>query len=80
MEPFIIEIQSPASDDEQSLSSHEGEEFIHVLEGTLEVTYGKDTITLAEGDDIYYDSIVPHEVRAGAGAPARILAVVYTPV
>ncbi len=80
MEPFIIEIQPPTADMATALSSHEGEEFIHVLEGTLEVTYGKDAITLAPGDNIYYDSIVPHEVRAGGGAPARILAVVYAPV
>jgi transcriptional regulator with XRE-family HTH domain len=80
MEPFIIEIEAPAEGEDAALSSHEGEEFIHVLEGSLEVTYGKDTITLGAGDNIYYDSIVPHEVRAGAGAPARILAVVYAPV
>jgi transcriptional regulator with XRE-family HTH domain len=77
MEPFIIEIQAPAGEDTAALSSHEGEEFIYVLEGVIDVTYGKDTITLEVGDSIYYDSIVPHEVRAGADGPARILAVVY---
>jgi transcriptional regulator with XRE-family HTH domain len=78
MEPFIIEIEA-AGEGAREMSSHEGEEFIHVLEGTVEVEYGKDVHTLAPGDSIYYDSIVPHEVRAGAGDAARILAVVYTP-
>jgi mannose-6-phosphate isomerase-like protein (cupin superfamily) len=35
---------------------------------------------LNAGDSIYYDSIVPHEVRAYGSEPAQILAVVYTPV
>jgi transcriptional regulator with XRE-family HTH domain len=69
MEPFLIEIQAAGSGD-RAMSSHEGEEFIYALEGTVEVEYGKDTYTLEHGDSIYYDSIVPHEVRAGAGAGA----------
>ena len=78
MEPFMITIQ-PGAGAASDLSTHEGEEFIYVLEGTVEVEYGKETHMLTSGDSIYYDSIVPHEVRAGSGAPARILAVVYAP-
>jgi transcriptional regulator with XRE-family HTH domain len=76
MEPFLIDVE-PTTD--HALSSHEGEEFLYVLDGVLEVEYGKDVHTLAGGDSIYYDSIVPHQVRAAKEAPARILAVVYTP-
>jgi len=74
MEPFLIDV-APAKD--HVLSSHEGEEFLYVLDGRLEVEYGKDVHTLGAGDSIYYDSVVPHHVRAAADAPARILAVVY---
>jgi transcriptional regulator with XRE-family HTH domain len=77
MEPFLIQVHPGSAEGE--LSSHEGEEFIYVLEGTLEVEYGKDVHVLKSGDSIYYDSIVPHEVRAGSPAPAKILAVVYAP-
>lgn len=77
MEPFMIAV-NPSTD--KSLSSHEGEEFLFVLEGSIEVEYGKDLHTLAAGDSIYYDSIVPHQVRAHGDAAARILAVVYAPV
>jgi len=76
MEPFIVTV-NPSADRE--LSAHEGEEFIHVLDGTIEIEYGKDTYTLSAGDSIYYDSIVPHQVRGGSPSPARILAVVYAP-
>ena len=78
MEPFIIDII--ASEAEFTLSSHEGEEFIYVLEGTIEINYGKDTYWLEPGDSIYYDSIVAHHVHAYNNATAKILAVVYTPI
>ncbi|GHT65221.1 DNA-binding protein [Spirochaetia bacterium] len=77
MEPFIVDIEADA---EQGKSTHEGEEFIHVLAGTLALEYGAESHTLNEGDSVYYDSIVPHRVLADGGKPARILAVIYTPV
>lgn len=79
MEPFIIDVH-PTVDEDCLLSAHEGEEFIYVLSGQIDVTYGKDLYRLSPGDSIYYDSVVPHEVRAAGDAPAKIVAVVYTPV
>lgn len=77
MEPFLIEAH-PGTE-QAPLSSHEGEEFIYVLTGVLEIAYGKDVHRLEAGDSIYYDSIVPHEVRAADGASATFVAVVYAP-
>ncbi|MBO4498907.1 MAG: cupin domain-containing protein [Bacteroidaceae bacterium] len=79
IDPFIIDIL-PTSNEEYSLSTHEGEEFIYVLEGQVEIVYGKHTHVLEAGDSIYYDSIVKHHVHGFKGQKARILAVVYTPV
>ena len=79
MEPFIIDVAA-TDDSDFVLSSHEGEEFIMVMEGTMEISYGKNTYLLEEGDSIYYDSIVPHHVHAYEGQAAKILAVVYTPI
>ena len=78
MGPFLIDIASSSGVD-FILSTHEGEEFIYVLEGIVEINYGKNTYILEEGDSIYYDSIVAHHIHAGAGSTAKILAVVYTP-
>ena len=78
MEPFLIDV-SPATPGSHALSTHEGEEFVFVLDGQIEIEYGKDLHVLSPGDSIYYDSIVPHQLRAHGGAPARILAVVYAP-
>jgi transcriptional regulator with XRE-family HTH domain len=78
MEPFLINIDS-ATDSDYQLSSHEGEEFLYVLEGTIEVTYGKHAFVVHAGESIYYDSIVEHNVHAANESKAKILAVVYTP-
>jgi transcriptional regulator with XRE-family HTH domain len=77
MEPFIVDIEADA---EQRKSSHEGEEFIHILSGELSLDYGGETQVLRAGDSVYYDSIVPHRVLSADGKPVRILAVIYTPV
>lgn len=79
MEPFIVEIEPTAASD-YKLSSHEGEEFIFVLEGKVEINYGKEIYQLEQGDSIYLDSIVAHNVHALADQTAKLLAVVYTPV
>lgn len=78
MEPFMITV-NPAPSDSHSLSSHEGEEFVFVMDGEIEIEYGKDLHVLGVGDSIYYDSIVPHQLRAHGDTAARILAVVYAP-
>ena len=78
MEPFVIEVH-PVATVPPEPSSHEGEEFLYVLKGAVEVIYGTENYLLQEGDSIYYDSVVPHEVRAAGDAGARILAVVYAP-
>ena len=77
MDPFVIDIAPQTKED---ISSHEGEEFIYVMSGVVEIVYGKDTYVLEPGDSIYYDSIVPHQVRNGQDSSSRILACVYTPV
>jgi mannose-6-phosphate isomerase-like protein (cupin superfamily)/DNA-binding Xre family transcriptional regulator len=76
MEPFIIDLR-PVAGSEVGLSTHEGEEFIYVLQGDIEIRYGSEILRLATGDSIYYDSIVPH--RVSSSSRARVLAVIYAP-
>jgi transcriptional regulator with XRE-family HTH domain len=78
MEPFLIDINT-SSRDTIEMSTHEGEEFIFVMTGEVEISYGKETYVLKGGDSIYYDSIVPHHVHTAGKADAKILAVVYAP-
>ena len=59
---------------------HEGEEWLFGMEGCIEIEYGKEIYVLHPGESIYYDSIVPHQVRAYDGQSAKFLACVYTPL
>jgi transcriptional regulator with XRE-family HTH domain len=78
MEPFFVKLL-PESEQDKSLSSHEGEEFIVVVSGKVELIYGKETTILEPGDSAYYNSIVPHHVGSAGGEPAEIYAVLYFP-
>lgn len=75
MEPFMIEVNRdmPAHD-----SSHEGEEFIYVIEGKINLQMGQNSTILKEGDSAYYDSLVPHTITS-INEKSKILAVIYTP-
>ena len=78
MEPFFVEVM-PESAKEKNLSSHEGEEFIVVQKGCIEIIYGKETYQLHQGDSVYYNSVVPHYVSCVGDEKAEILAVIYIP-
>jgi transcriptional regulator with XRE-family HTH domain len=78
MEPFIIDLV-PNENNHIPKSSHEGEEFIYVFEGKVDIHYGNEIIKLEKGDSIYLDSIVQHLVTTTTET-ARILGVVYVPV
>jgi transcriptional regulator with XRE-family HTH domain len=74
MEPYIIE---PAFT-EKAVFSHEGEEFMFVLEGTHEFTYNNQKYVLEPGDAVYFDSAVPHTGRSVGTTRAKVLGVMYS--
>ena len=76
MEPFLISLEPSKTDEERS--SHDGQEFIYVLEGTMEVRLGEEVHILEAGDSIYHDSTVPHLVKSHGSEVTRILAVLYS--
>jgi len=76
MEPFFVEILEESAADSES--SHEGEEFLVVVSGQVEVRHAGQTHLLGPGDSIYYNSVVPHRVSS-VGGPASIYAVLYFP-
>lgn len=78
MEPFLVTLE-PATVKSEKLSSHDGEEFIFVLEGDMEAILGDHKDVLHPGDCIYYDSTIPHKVQCHREVPTKILAVLWTP-
>ena len=76
MEPFLVRLQ-PLLDRNVVRNSHEGEEFLFVLSGKVEVFLDKYSDVLFEGDCIYYNSTIPHHVHSAEEKEALILAVIY---
>ena len=59
---------------------HDGEEFVFVLEGTLELNYGDGPPQLLQaGDTAYYRAEVPHSFRNAGDGEARFLGVTTPP-
>ena len=75
MEPFLVTLDPAETEEERS--THDGQEFIYVLEGVMEVRLGEEIHLLQPGDAIYYDSTVPHLVKCHGPERTRILAVLY---
>ena len=72
MEPFLVTLYPM---EKLQSTFHEGQEFMYVLEGQVEVTLEGKAHVLSPGDAIYYDSNDNHFVRAHGDGPAKILAV-----
>ena len=75
MEPFLVTLDP--SETEEERSTHDGQEFIFVLDGKMEVRLGEEIHILEPGDSIYYDSTVPHLVKCHNKESTIILAVLY---
>ena len=76
MEPFLVTLEP--SETEHERSTHDGQEFIFVLQGKMEVRLEDEIHILEPGDSIYYDSTVPHLVKCHNKETTKILAVLYT--
>jgi len=74
MEPFMVTL---LPSDIEEPSTHDGQEFLFVLEGQMMVRVGDQTEFLGPGDALYYDSSQPHFVKSVGGSEAKILAVIY---
>lgn len=77
MEPFLV-LFDPAAASTVEPIAHEGEEFLYVLSGTLELLYDGNTYHLKTGDSLYMDSARPHALRATGDTPPQVVAVVYS--
>lgn len=76
MEPFMVEF--PVQDtSEMVFVNHEGEEFLHVLEGNLEFRCVDRVEVLEAGDSIYFESELSHSFRCLGDKVARALVVVW---
>jgi transcriptional regulator with XRE-family HTH domain len=60
MQPFLFLVRK--GEVKEHHLSHEGEEFIYVLEGRIRVEVGLEEYVLEEGDALYFDAAYVHQV------------------
>lgn len=69
-----------AKSDHKGVSyQHQGEEFIYVLKGRIEVTVGENKGTLAPGECLHFNSSLVHKLRNLSSRKAELIVVLYTP-
>lgn len=76
-DPFMVTVEPKPETEELYKNSHQGQEFDMVTEGTLELTIGKKTLVLNEGDSVYFDASQPHCMRALNNKTVKFLAIIF---
>lgn len=74
MEPFIV-YPPLRGKHRPPMAPHAGEEFMFVLNGRVQISIGTKTFELEQGDSIYFDSELPHQVNDIGDVQAAILVV-----
>ncbi len=79
MDPAIVTLRGKKEEDKVELSTHEGQEFMYVLEGKVEIILGSKRFVLKKGDAAYWNGSVPHKGISLSKKPARTLNVHLIP-
>ncbi|MEJ5347238.1 MAG: XRE family transcriptional regulator [Desulfosoma sp.] len=77
MEPFLVEFPTMPTED-MVFVSHEGEEFVYLMEGLLEFRTPDRVEILEPGDSLYFDSEVSHSFRCVGEGTAKAVVVVWS--
>jgi len=78
MKAFLVTID-PKEDHKMVEYHHEGEEFIYVLQGRLEITVGENVNVLKKGQTIHFNSALTHKLKNLSERKTELIVVVYTP-
>lgn len=78
LKAFRITID-PQKDHTMVAYRHEGEEFIYVLQGKVEVTVGENEYRLSAGKSLHFNSSVSHMLRNPGSVKTELVVVLYTP-
>ncbi|NLW89219.1 MAG: helix-turn-helix transcriptional regulator [Clostridiaceae bacterium] len=74
-EPFMVTVE-PNDEKKPVLHAHEGQEFNYVVKGQMTFYIGEITYILDEGDSIYFESGIPHAMKANNDRACQFLAIV----
>jgi transcriptional regulator with XRE-family HTH domain len=69
----LLWVEAPPGSESGPLFSHEGEDGVVVLTGTIEIEVGNVWHRLGPGDSIYFNAGIPHRWRNGSSEPAQAI-------
>jgi transcriptional regulator with XRE-family HTH domain len=69
----------PKKEHEMVAYKHEGEEFVYVLDGRVEIKVGEDVNTVRKGGSLHFNSSHSHNLKNLSSKQSKLLVVVYTP-
>jgi quercetin dioxygenase-like cupin family protein len=78
MKAFLVTID-PKQDHKMVEYRHEGEEFLYVIKGHVEVRVGEDQNLLKKGETLHFNSGITHKLRNLSNEVAKLLVVIFTP-
>ena len=78
MKAFLVTID-PRQDHKMVEYKHDGEEFVYVLKGHVEVMVGESQNVLKRGETLHFNSGITHKLRNLSEEEAKLLVVIYTP-
>jgi len=58
---------------------HEGEEFVYVLEGKIEISVGENINSLTKGETLHFNSGIRHKMKNIGNEKAELIVVIYGP-
>lgn len=78
-EVFVVTVEPKPVEEDFYQNIHAGQEFNMILEGSMVLNINGKNLILNEGDSIYFDSSLPHGMKALHDKPVKFLAVVLYP-
>ena len=78
LKAFNVRIE-PKSEHEGVEYQHEGEEFVYVLNGNIEVLVGDNANRLSSGESLHFNSSITHKLSNLGEETAELIVVLYVP-
>lgn len=75
-DPFMVTVHPKPDDEPIYLNSHQGQEYNMVVSGRLLLQINGKDLILEEGDSIYFNSELPHGMKALDGKQVNFLAII----
>ena len=78
-EIFVVTVEPKPTETDFYKNIHAGQEFNMIIEGSMLMNINGKNLILNQGDSIYFDSSLPHGMKALNNNPVKFLAVILYP-